>query len=147
MATADIVEYCAVEVQRQMASPMHVAGMYRAWEIAVFLVDQGTGPVTGEKLILLNDLVLCSTHRIGYRQTPVSFRDGGTAADWWEVPHLMERLLSFQHEATPDEFTKQFLDIHPFADGNGRVGSLLWNILSGTIKSPVRMPNYYDGSG
>lgn len=48
-------------------------------------------------------------------------------ADWQEVPRLMEQLLEHQDDLTSKEFFREFEEIHPFRDGNGRVGALLYN--------------------
>lgn len=45
-----------------------------------------------------------------------------------------------------DFVTREFLLIHPFADGNGLVGSLVWNFINGTIEKPEPMP-YFFGQG
>lgn len=135
-----IVKYCAEEVTRQGDTPLHVYYMVRAWGYA-----KETTPtdVTEFDIIMLGDMVNGEHRHQGWRKTPVFFRDGSLGADWWMVPHLMTRLLSFQNDATPDEFVKQFLDIHPFEDGNGRVASLLRNALMQTLDDPNPLPYYY----
>jgi Fic family protein len=44
---------------------------------------------------------------------------------------------------TPNHYAREFLEIHPFADGNGRVASLLWNWLSGNLGDPEPMPYFF----
>lgn len=45
--------------------------------------------------------------------------------------------------AIADFMTREFLLIHPFADGNGRVASLVWNYLNESIMAPEPMPYFF----
>jgi hypothetical protein len=89
----------------------------------------------------------------GYRRTPVTFASGGSAAAADLVPRAMEGLIAHvgsvrvpattPFEVGADEWVKAFLDIHPFADGNGRVAWVLFNWLWGMLDNPLPLPEFY----
>lgn len=67
-----------------------------------------------------------------------------------EVQHRFQRWAGFAWEesflpteATTDPIIKQLLDIHPWADGNGRTASILRNWMLGTMDDPTPLPYYY----
>lgn len=80
-----------------------------------------------------------------FRTTPVTFANGGTAAPASEVPRLIAQLCTLGDSLTADEWIKEFLWIHPFTDGNGRTGWVLYNLIAGTLDSPVALPKFFDG--
>lgn len=99
---------------------------------------------------LLNGLDAESVCRIsvltngqGYRNTPVTFADGGFALPASQVRHAMDDLWRYGDDLTPDEFAREFLIIHPFIDWNGRIASCIWNIMSGHGDNPVVMPFFF----
>lgn len=44
-----------------------------------------------------------------------------------------------------DMFYKMYEEIHPFSDGNGRTGKILYNYLCGTLENPIWPPNFFGG--
>jgi fido (protein-threonine AMPylation protein) len=43
-----------------------------------------------------------------------------------------------------DAAYREFQTIHPFRDGNGRTGKILYNYLRGTLADPVMPPNFFN---
>ncbi len=86
-----------------------------------------------------------------FRQCDVRV-DDSVKLDWTLVPNAIERLA----EATPPldsiteeeatEWFRQYEEIHPFKDGNGRTGNILYNWLRGSLDKPVLAPNLWDDS-
>jgi hypothetical protein len=85
------------------------------------------------------------THDLGILRThPVTFASGGTAVDHTLIADTLERLVDrLDAETDPAEFTKAFLDIHPFRDGNGRTAWLIFNWINGTLNDPLPLPDFY----
>ena len=78
-----------------------------------------------------------------FRTTPVIFMNGGSSANAGDIPRLMENLLTHGDMLTADEFAKEFLWIHPFGDGNGRSGWVLYNWANKTLNNPVPLPYFF----
>ena len=58
-----------------------------------------------------------------------------------EVPRLLGALFERRDSMSPLELYKEFEEIHPFVDGNGRTGKILLNWIGGTLLEPVFPPN------
>ncbi len=82
------------------------------------------------------------------RRSHVGFLDGGSACPTAEVPGRFERLMAtgWPDLGDVDVWCKQLLEIHPWADGNGRVASLLRNLFLGTLDDPTPLPFYFGQS-
>lgn len=89
----------------------------------------------------------------GWRETPVTFKNGGGSCAPDAIHDAMLRLfehvpVSFAQPLAHDtilEIVKHFLWIHPFSDGNGRVGWILYNWLRQTLGAPVPLPDFKFG--
>jgi len=112
----------------------------------------------------------------GFRTIPIGVTDGFGGwiekAQWQEVPRLVTLLLESYYEGTlydpedanyyggreaptgvmplaksaEDQFYYEYENIHPFVDGNGRSGKILYNYLLGTLDNPQMPPNFWGGS-
>lgn len=133
------IQFCAEEVLRQGRGPIQVADMCRAWYFALaaswhepYSAIQGCGHLVEPT-----------------RNAPTKWRDCGVrvgdhiAPRPSEVPELMSRYCDSLDSMTPDEAYLEFQHIHPFRDGNGRVGKILYNYKRGTLDAPQMPPNFF----
>lgn len=143
----NVLDYIAFESERQSATPTETIGMLKAH--ALFLKRYNQDATVSHNLFLdaigkINGIFL-------YRTVAVTFRTVvNEPPSHTRVSYLMDNLVQNINDCNAqqrlngaDMFTKEFLDIHPFTDGNGRVGSLLWNFLRGTLEDPDTMPYFY----
>jgi hypothetical protein len=136
--TDDIVAFCAEEVRRQGDTPWHVYMMYNAWIFAmdIHVLTHNSIRAIGSMIDEAND--------DGYRNGSVWV--GGEEKMGHSAIHAaMTDWLEHQDKLTPIELYKWFEDIHPFFDGNGRTGKVLYNWLKGTLHSPVWPEDLYGG--
>lgn len=95
----------------------------------------------------------------GYRRTPVIIRTAKKQPmHHSSIPQAMKNFTGMGElifspvpgVVDPDAVDRWYRhfeeDIHPFCDGNGRLGSLLWNWYRGTLTEPVLAPNFWDAT-
>lgn len=146
----NVREYAMIEVWRQGYFPteyvyqLRVNGLTDAFRLAQIKRNR-----LGRKLPTLGDIVQiayeiepCNVH--GFRHVNLIVNEY-TPPHWNEVPERMKRLWGFIEDATPEEFYKEFEEIHPFEDGNGRTGKVLYNWMKGTLEDPEFPPNFFGG--
>jgi hypothetical protein len=139
--TMEILRFVAIECKLQMSGELSVYNMMRAYEYAV---DDMPGRITQDDVLLLGYRVEPHDNALNHFRK-VDVRVGwDVKAAWEEVPRLMTQLLEAQADLTPAEFFKEYEEIHPFRDGNGRTGAILFNKLNGSLDSPVWPPNFWN---
>lgn len=146
----DIVKFCARECQLQMSGEMSVGWMIDAWLYAQaqaawqWHVD---GPMYSRRPTVSDVLTigrLCEPHDNlnGFRRCGVRIGQD-IKIDWQVVPNQIDNLINHGTDLTPAEFFKEYEEIHPFEDGNGRSGQILFNWLNGTLNNPEWAPNFW----
>ena len=146
-AQLQIVKYCAEEVERQGDGPIAVEWMLRAWNQALAWVASNVA-VTVDRIEQLGRLVEPDQNPHGFRR--VAVRVGPhLCPPWQDVPSLMERFVARLGALEPKMVDpamtyKYFEEIHPFSNGNGRVGKILFNWLLGMLHEPQMPPNFFD---
>lgn len=136
------------EVERQgEGSYESVLGLLDAWkDLRYYDSERAYKPLTVDALCRAN--LLAMMHRPdstgALRRVPVTFANGGTAMPHGLVPRAFENLMEANAEGrlTPEEFYQELMYIHPWTDGNGRIGFLVYNLLQETYFDLVPAPHY-----
>lgn len=154
MDIARIADVAASEAERQQADFNGYVRLVGAYQFGYeFQEDM----ITPNYVYSLATLIEPSKNQFGqYRCTPVTFTNGGGAVDWDLIPTAMAQwfdmvnnpgdgLISCGPEFMRETFVREFLRIHPFRDGNGRVAWILRTRLYDIWESPDPLPKYFPG--
>ena len=120
---------------------LRVEWMHLAWGYAQF---HNADPPTPHDMLELGWLVERSKNDCGYRKVNVQV-GGRVCPAWRDVPLLIKQLWGDLEDLCPLEFYLRFELIHPFEDGNGRVGKILLCWLNETLDDPDFPPDLFGG--
>jgi Fic family protein len=142
---ANVREWCRRQCEIQHATTdFDFSNMERAWTMAWKMNDQSI-PIDIFSIRMLAGRIDPIANTGGrFRTGPAVFMDGGSAVAADLIGGALDYLLSNLriHGLTPAEFYCELMWVHPFRDGNGRVGALIYNWLNGTLDNPVDPPEY-----
>lgn len=140
MLTLDDVRWAAAECKRQHSGEMSVSWMCDALEYARDGAPKFVW--TAQTIINLARYIEPEQNSRGYRQLPVVLPSSPIAIPFFDEASYslkLNRLLQAV-ELSAYEAYREFELLHPFIDGNGRVGAILYNRWMGTLNGPLLTP-------
>lgn len=142
MSTQAIIRFCSEECERQGSGEISVAvaDMYDAWMWAMACGPMI--PMNVSTIIEIGRRVFPGGNSNGFRRDRVMI--GGKIKKVIDFDRVLTELCTSPLVKKPAEFYRAFEEVHPFIDGNGRVGAILYNALIRTLDNPIACPDVFD---
>lgn len=141
--TFTILKYLCEEVERQKDRPITVCFLAVAW-MAAMEERRAWQKLRPAQIEAWGKAVKPTHNAKGFRTGPIWIGDEEGA------PHyaIMARLNALcekveRKEWDADKAYYEFQRIHPFADGNGRTGKILYNYILDKLDDPQLPPNFF----
>lgn len=139
-----IIQFCGEECRRQDTDPTAVHDMLQAWQYMELFEDSLEGFVVEQLGILVDQ----EENPTGYRQVPIYFKNSANLPhdNHTTIRREVDNLVDAWNRdiITDEEFYQELMKVHPFLDGNGRVGAILWNWMKNTMSLPSPAPEFKD---
>lgn len=138
--TIDEILFCASECEKQKSGEMSVYNMACGLQLAKL-----QNLPTLDFIISLGKTIEPTKNFNGLRKIPITINGIVSGVSPQNIlsslQNLVSALLTFGSISAKEAY-QEFEKIHPFIDGNGRVGAILFNFLNGTINNPQNPPTF-----
>lgn len=146
----DVIRFASIECRLQMSGEISVYDMIRG---IIYAQENSSKRPTVDDVLTLGKLIEPNDNAMGFRTCGIRIGPE-VKMDWHDIPRQMVNLMEAVREGAfeprsigpgisssrnegANEFFKNYEEIHPFVDGNGRTGAILFNWLNGTLYAPV----------
>ena len=136
--TQHLVDWAASECARQQSGELSVARMIEATTLFNDSEDVEWIPL----ILEIATIIEPSKNENGFRVQPITISTTQEVRPVLDFERLLTNLCDAASEMwiSPEEFYQEFEQLHPFNDGNGRLGAILYNYFLGKDSESLVVP-------